>query len=67
MKTTTSDDVFILVGEGYDIYDGLAVPMAALCSDNRAIIAGWIGGIGWGSALVHRELVQFENGILGTK
>ena len=67
-RTEKNEDIFIdSAAEGYDIYDGLAVPMAVLCDDNRVIMAGWVAGIGWGSALVHRELIQFENGILGSK
>lgn len=67
-RTEKNKDTFIdSAAEGYDIYDGLAVPRATLCGDNRVIMAGWLAGIGWGSALVYRELVQLENGILGSK
>jgi hypothetical protein len=52
---------------GYDIYEGLAVPMAAPFTGNRMIYAGWINGIGWGSVLVFRELLQYPDGRLGTK
>lgn len=52
---------------GYDVYDGLGVPMAVKTADNRAIIAGWLYGHGWGSLIVHRELLQFEDGRLGMR
>ena len=52
---------------GYDIYEGLAVPMAAPFTGNRMIYAGWIMGIGWGSLLVFRELIQYHDGHLGMK
>lgn len=53
--------------KGYDVYEGLSVPMVAKINSNRAVIAGWIGGMGWGSMVVHRELVQYEDGYLGMK
>ena len=31
------------------------------------ILAGWLYGRGWGSLIVHREILQFENGRLGTR
>lgn len=62
-----SDTFFDSAASGYDIYEGLAVPMAVKTDDNRAIMAGWLGGIGWGSAVVHRELVQFSDGTLGSR
>lgn len=52
---------------GFDIYDGLGVPMAVKTDDNRVIIGGWLYGLGWGSLIVHRELLQFENGRLGMR
>ena len=56
--------------KGYDVYDGLAVPMATKIFDNRVVLAGWVSWmatVGWGSYVVHRELIQRENGILGMK
>ncbi len=61
------DEFFDGAANGYDIYDGLSVPMAVKTDNNRVIMAGWIGGIGWGSAVVHRELVEFEDGNLGSR
>lgn len=52
--------------QGYDVYDGLLVPMAVNCS-GRLILAGWLNGIGWGSVIVHRELIQHEDGTLGMR
>lgn len=62
-----SDEYIDYASKGFDVYEGLAVPMAAKTDDNRVILAGWIGGMGWGSMVVHRELVQYENGDLGMK
>ncbi len=56
-----------LAGEGRDVYDGLGVPMVAEFTGNRRILAGWLGGQGWGGHLVLRELVQYEDGTLGMK
>ena len=53
--------------EGYDVYDGLAVPMAVRIGGNRVLYAGWLNGIGWGSVIVHRELIQYPDGHLGMK
>ena len=41
--------------------------MAVKTDDNRGIMAGRFGGIGWGSAVVHRELVQFADENLGSR
>lgn len=51
---------------GYDIYEGLNVPMV-VDMNGRLIYAGWLGGIGWGSVIVHRELIQYADGHLGLK
>lgn len=56
-----------LAGEGHDVYDGLGVPMVAEFTDNRRILAGWLGGQGWGGHLVLRELIQCGDGTLGMK
>ncbi|WP_176012363.1 hypothetical protein [Victivallis sp. Marseille-Q1083] len=52
---------------GSDPYDGLGVPMVAEFTGNRRIMAGWLGGLGWGGYLVLRELVQYPDGRLGLK
>lgn len=67
-RSEKNGEEFIDVGaQGHDIYEGLGVPMAVRTDDNRVVMAGWLGGIGWGSAVVHRELVQFEDGNLGSR
>jgi len=50
-----------------EFYDGLCVPMITSFGENRRLIAGWLNGIGWGSVIIHRELLQEENGRLGMK
>ena len=53
---------------GSDIYDGLGVPMVAPWGENRRLLIGWLRHhYGWGGWLVFRELVQREDGTLGTK
>ena len=53
---------------GYDIYEGLSVPMVAPWKDNRRLLIGWINHrYGWGGWLCFRELVQYPDGHLGTK
>lgn len=67
-RTERDSDEFIeYASKGFDVYEGLNVPMATKVGDGRAVIAGWIGGSAWGSAVVHRELLQYENGDLGMK
>ena len=53
--------------DGFDVYDGLDVPMVAKTKDNRLILSGWVGSIEWASVIVHRELIQGENGRLFMK
>lgn len=61
---TYSDEVLA----GYDIYDGLSVPMVAPWKDNRRLLIGWVNHCyGWGGWLCFRELVQYPDGHLGTK
>lgn len=62
-----SSEYIECASKGFDVYEGLSVPMAAKTDNNRVILAGWIGGMGWGSMVVHRELVQYENGDLGMR
>ncbi len=50
-----------------EIYDGLGVPMVSRFGQDRYLMAGWLNGIGWGSVIVHRELIQEEQGRLGMK
>lgn len=57
-------EFFDAAKDGYDIYDGMFVPMVTKTDDNRLIYGGWLRGYGWGSFIVHRELIQGENGRL---
>ncbi len=53
---------------GFDLYDGLCVPMVTKTDGGRLILAGWVGnGEKWGSVIVHRELIQGEDGRLFMK
>jgi hypothetical protein len=47
--------------------DLLAVPKTAPFTGGRRIFAGFLEDRGWGGNLVFRELVQHEDGTLGTK
>ena len=66
--TKNSDELVDAAALGEYIYDGLSVPMVAEFKNNRRLIAGWVHSVlGWGGALMQRELVQFEDGRLGMK
>lgn len=52
--------------EGWEPYDGGAVPMVAEY-DGRMIEGSWPNGIGWGSCLLLRELIPLENGRVGKR
>ncbi len=47
--------------------DTLAVPKTSAFTGNRRIMAGFMGDGGWGGNLVLRELVQSDDGALGTR
>lgn len=65
LRTEKNSADFVEVGaDGEDVYDGLCVPMAVKTSDHRVILSGWIQHVGWASLLLHRELLQRENGRL---
>lgn len=68
-RTLTTDTYTYtdVAAQGENIYDGLCVPMVCEFAGDRRIIAGWLNGTGWGSVVVHRELVTEENGKLGMK
>lgn len=52
---------------GECIYDGLGVPMVAAFGERR-LMAGWVPGLlGWGGAMMQRELIAEEGGVLGMK
>ncbi len=56
-----------MVKQGLDIYDGTNVPMVAWDQKSRLVEAGWLGGIGWGSCLVMREIIALGDGRLGKR
>ncbi len=56
-----------MVQQGIDIYDGTNVPMVAWDKKHRLIEAGWLGGIGWGSCLLMREIIALGDGRLGKR
>ena len=62
-----NDNYFDAAAKGEEIYDGLCVPMVTDFNNNRKIISGWLNGVGWGSIVVHRELIQNDSGVLGEK
>jgi sucrose-6-phosphate hydrolase SacC (GH32 family) len=51
----------------HDHIDSLAVPKVGAFTGNRRIYAGWMADNGFGGNLVLRDLVQFDDGALGTR
>jgi len=47
--------------------DSLAVPKTGAFIGNRRIFAGWMADNGFGGNLVLRDMVQFDDGTLGTR
>lgn len=47
--------------------DVLYVPKTAAFKDNRRIYVSWLPDGGWGGNVVFRELIQHDDGTLGTK
>ena len=47
--------------------EGLGVPEVAAFRGNRFLLVGFLGGTGYAGEAVFRELVQQENGLLGTR
>jgi len=62
-----SSEMIDAVAAGESVYDGLGVPMVCEYRNSRKLIAGWIRSIGWGSVILHRELIQESSGKLGMK
>lgn len=54
------------VKEGWEPYDGGAVPMVAEFQ-GRMIEGSWPNGIGWGSCLLLRELIPLNGGRVGKR
>ncbi len=61
-----SDKWIDFTEKGWDTYDGTNVPMTAWFN-GKLIECGWLGGIGWGSCLVMREIIALGNGRLGKR
>jgi hypothetical protein len=57
-----------LAAQGLDFYDGLCVPSICRIGDGRYLSAGWVRVNGhWGGPLVVRELIQYPDGVIGTR
>ncbi len=57
-----------LAAQGLDFYDGLCVPSICRIDDGRYLSAGWVRVNGhWGGPLVVRELIQYPDGVIGTR
>ena len=56
-----------LVEKGLDFYNGMSVPAITKIGDNRFLMAGWIYIHGWGGTLNIHELIQIQDGVIGTK
>lgn len=56
-----------IVGEGKDFYNGINVPAITAISDGRFLMAGWFPIRGWGGPFVIHELIQYDDGRIGTK
>lgn len=56
-----------LAAKGLDFYDGSNVPAITGIGSGRFVMAAWIPIGGWGGPLLIRELVQFEDGRIGSK
>ena len=57
-----------LAAKGLDFYDGLCVPSICQIGDGRYLSAGWVKVNGhWGGPLVVRELLQYPDGVIGTR
>ena len=62
-----SEEMVDAIKLGENIYDGLCVPMVSTLN-GRTFIAGWIAhDVGWGGAMLQRELFQENGGKLGMK
>ncbi len=53
--------------EAFASHDGCVVPKVAPFGEGRFLMVGFLGGPSYAGEVVFRELVQHENGILGTK
>jgi hypothetical protein len=56
-----------VVKQGLDFYNGMSVPAVTEIAGGRFLLAGWMPFHGWGGSLNIHEMVQLENGRIGTK
>ncbi len=56
-----------VVAKGLDFYDGSNVPAITEINGGRFVMAAWIPIRGWGGPLLIRELIQFNDGRIGSK
>ena len=56
-----------MVASGEDFYNGISVPSVTVLEDRRCIMAGWLKMRSWAGALIIYELVQLQDGALGSK
>jgi hypothetical protein len=56
-----------MVATGKDFYNGISVPSVSTLEDGRCIMAGWLKMRSWAGALIIYELVQLQDGALGSK
>ena len=56
-----------LVAQGLDFYDGSNVRAITEINGGRFVMAAWIPIRGWGGPLIIRELIQFNDGRIGSK
>ena len=56
-----------MVASGEDFYNGISVPSVTSLEDGRCIMAGWLKMRSWAGALIIYELVQLQDGALGSK
>ena len=66
-RKSGSEEWIVFVEKGWDPYDGTNVPMVAWDKNHRLIEGGWLGGIGWGSCLLLREIIALGNGRIGKR
>lgn len=63
-----AEDQFIDgVKAGLDFYNGMNVPAVTEIPNGRFLLAGWIPVANWGGSLVIHEMIQTDDGRIGTK
>lgn len=56
-----------MIPDALDLYNGISVPTFTILPDGLCIMAGWTNNEGWGGNLVIYEVVQHDDGTLGTR